>query len=83
MKTIGVSGWNPGFKKVSCTKLLQEKAGYSLSQAKATTDAILKRQRVIIELPERGLERTIAQLSQAGLVLRTKESDGTDLEARG
>lgn len=72
MKTKVVSGWNPGFKKVSCTRLLQEKAGYSLSQAKATTDAILKGQRVIIELPEQGHERTIAQLSLAGLVLATK-----------
>lgn len=67
MKTIEVLTWNPGFQKVNCTKLLHEKAGYSLSRAKATTDAILNHQRVTIELPEEELERTIAELLEIGL----------------
>jgi hypothetical protein len=74
MKRIVVFGWSPGFKKVSCTKLLHEKAGYSLSQAKATTDTILKGQPVMIELPEHDLERTIAELFEVGLLL--KEDNG-------
>jgi hypothetical protein len=67
MKTIEVLAWNPGFKKVSCTKLLQERAGYSLSRAKATTDAILNRDRVTIELPEEDLDRIVAELAEIGL----------------
>lgn len=76
MKKIEIQAWEPGFQKVSCTKLLQEKAGYSLSRAKATTDAILNRQRVTIELPDEGFERAIDELLKIGLQFKVGDCGG-------
>jgi hypothetical protein len=47
---IVLSGWNPGFDKVGLTKLLRARPEYSLSRAKACTDAILGGQSVTIEV---------------------------------
>ena len=41
MKQMTLYGWNRGMRKISVTKLLQEQLGYSLSEAKSVTDAIL------------------------------------------
>ena len=41
MASVEVSGWRPGFDKVAFTKLLKELGGFSLPDAKSTTDALL------------------------------------------
>ena len=62
MRKIVIDGWNAGFKKVSMTKLLHERANYSLSHAKAVTDTILNHQQVAIELPDNVFEQIVAEL---------------------
>jgi len=51
MATIEITGWVPGFLKVSCTKLLQAQVGLGLADAKSVTDAILDRRPQLIQLP--------------------------------
>ena len=67
MKTIVITGWNRGFKKVSLTTLLQTELKYSLSEAKRVTDAVLNNQRIAIELPEELSTRLIETLNEIGV----------------
>lgn len=49
--SIAISGWRPGFSKVSATHLLSGICGYRLSDAKRTIDEILEGRKVTISLP--------------------------------
>ncbi len=46
MKTLVLSGWDTGFEKVKLNKLLRDRFGYSLGQAKKAVDAILENESV-------------------------------------
>lgn len=54
MTKVSISGYRPGFKKVSHTKLLRSHAGLSLKPAKECTDRILSGETVILDLPDSG-----------------------------
>ncbi|HLH24310.1 MAG TPA: ribosomal protein L7/L12 [Chloroflexota bacterium] len=41
MPQVVLTGWTPGLKKVSSTKLLRQKAGLGLKDAKDCTDRLL------------------------------------------
>ncbi len=41
MALVEITGWQPGFGKVSCTKLLQAHANLGLAEAKRVTDGVL------------------------------------------
>ena len=41
MPIVEITGWTPGFQKVSCTETLQSIAGLGLVEAKHITDAVL------------------------------------------
>lgn len=51
MATVEITGWLPGFRKVSCTKLLQSQVGIGLADAKSITDGILNGVPQLIQLP--------------------------------
>ncbi len=51
MTKVLISGYKPGFKKVSHTKLLRSYAGLSLKPAKDYTDRVLSGETVVVELP--------------------------------
>ena len=42
MATVRVSGWKPGMRKISLTKLVQTGGGKDLAQAKAMVDGLLE-----------------------------------------
>ena len=42
-------GWSAGMKKVALTKLLREKGGLPLSEAKTVTDRVLDGERVVLD----------------------------------
>jgi len=44
MSIVVIIGWNVGFQKVEFTKMLKSKLGYSLTEAKAVTDAAVDNQ---------------------------------------
>lgn len=66
MPQICISGWNPGLRKVSHTKLLQVHAGMSLTEAKAATDRILDGQHVIFVTSQASANSVIKQFVEIG-----------------
>ena len=48
MPLVEISSWRTGFKKISCTQLLQERLGIGLAAAKAYTDQVLDGERVTL-----------------------------------
>lgn len=49
MAKVLFKGWNYGLRKISLTKIFQQKAGLSLTMAKSKTDALLDGETFIIE----------------------------------
>ena len=57
---------------MSLTKLLRSQAGYSLSRAKACTDAVLDNQPVIVEFPEDQYAHVAKELNEIGFKFSEK-----------
>ena len=66
MRKVAVLGWNPGFQKIQFTELLRGDFGYSLSKAKAATDAVLDQKRVELEVQDTECMRLLPRLNQLG-----------------
>ena len=66
METLVIIGWNVGFQKVAFTKLLRHELGYSLSEAKSTTDAVLKNQRTELKLHKADVDQVLVKLNELG-----------------
>ena len=67
MKSVMISGWNTGFDKVGLTKLLRYSYGYSLTNAKAVTDAIMDGESVNIEISDDRMEELVSKLEHLGV----------------
>lgn len=50
MSRVILTNWRPGLRKVSLNKLLQDRAGMSLTTAKAAVDQLLEGRPVTIEV---------------------------------
>jgi ribosomal protein L7/L12 len=50
MSRVIITGWQPGLKKVSLSKLIRDRSGLRLSEAKACTDRCLDGEIVSIDL---------------------------------
>jgi hypothetical protein len=50
MKKVVLYEWQPGFNKVALNKLLRNKAGYSLSNAKKAVDNLLDGKTIEVEI---------------------------------
>jgi ribosomal protein L7/L12 len=72
--TMIVSGWNVGFQKVECTKLLRMRLGLSLSEAKKVTDAILSDQSFALPVPRDLYDPLAADLIALGVKWIWKEA---------
>jgi ribosomal protein L7/L12 len=66
MKTLIVDGWNIGFQKIEFTKALRLAFGYSLTEAKNITDAVLKNQRIELRIDESKADELALHLSELG-----------------
>ena len=67
MTQICISGWSPGLRKVSLTKLLQTHAGMSLGEAKAATDRVLVGQKMVfLSNSQVGPNTVVAQFIEMG-----------------
>jgi ribosomal protein L7/L12 len=66
MKSISISGWNVGFRKLEHTRLLRSEFGLSLSQAKQTTDEVLAGNAVTLQVPDDRYEQAVAELIKLG-----------------
>lgn len=69
MISVQISGWRPGFLKVSHTQLLQSRVSLSLSEAKSATDRVLVGDPVVVNVPSMAAaERLVSELAQLGAV---------------
>jgi hypothetical protein len=66
MKTVAISGWNNRFQKVKFTELLRRDFGYSLSDAKTATDAVVDNQRLELQVQHDELQQILSELSRLG-----------------
>lgn len=49
---VRIVGWRGGLNKIGMTMAIRLRAGISLAEAKAVTDAVLNGETVIVELPQ-------------------------------
>jgi hypothetical protein len=73
MKTIVMSGWELGLQKVKLTELLRHDLGYSLSDAKAKTDAVLDNQRTELNVEDTQFSAVLAKLRMLGAKCTLKD----------
>lgn len=67
MSELVLQGWKIGFAKISLTKLLRDEFGYSLSEAKAITDAILENKEIRLPYHGQQSEDLVAKLREIGV----------------
>jgi hypothetical protein len=72
-ETVEIYGWNLGFQKVEFTKMLENDLGYSLSEAKSATDAILNNQRVLLRVGKADVEVLLSKLNELGAKLTRED----------
>jgi hypothetical protein len=60
MPSVRVSGWEPGLRKISLTKLLQMSADKDLQEAKAMVDALIEGKGFEIYFDNEGVAKTFA-----------------------
>jgi hypothetical protein len=65
MTTVKVTGWEPGLRKISLTKLLQQDAGKDLAGAKALVDGLLQGKTFEVTFEEEQLARQFAEKAKA------------------
>ncbi len=75
MERLILKGWKPGLKKISLSRLLQEYAGLSLSEAKGKVDSFLEGMPTTITLPSRAIaEEFVRQASELGALVEVEGS---------
>ena len=74
MREIILKGWNPELNKVALSKLLRDKVGMSLGDAKGAVDSILDEQPVNIRIESDELaENILAEALELGAVGRLEK----------
>ena len=66
MKVV-ITGWNVGFQKIRFTELLRTDFGFSLSAAKAATDAVLGRKSFELEVQAAQCGDLVPRLERIGV----------------
>jgi ribosomal protein L7/L12 len=67
MAMVVITGWVPGFEKVSCTKLVRSRLGLDLRDGKQVTDDILQGTVRRIELAsDEEVASLVAELTRTG-----------------
>lgn len=66
MAIIEITGWRPGFLKVSCTTTLRVATGVGLAKAKAITDGVLRDERQRVEVPDAEAHQLVLSLRELG-----------------
>ena len=71
---LDISGWNVGFNKIACTKLLRRELGLGLLAGKTMTDAIVANKTVTVEVSTFRTTEFIAELQQIGVKTVTQST---------
>ena len=73
MRKLAVTGWDVNFQKIEFTKLLREELGYSLSEAKALTDAVLDSRPINLSFADERFDAAVAAMSKIGAVFHEED----------
>lgn len=73
LRNVEVFGWKVDFQKVEFTKLLKSELGYSLSEAKSATDAVLNNERIILKVGDTGFDDLLSKLNELGAKFALKD----------
>lgn len=72
MCTVEICGWQPGFRKVAMTRLVQCYGAYSLREAKAYTDRVLHGETVLFTIADAKTAQAFAtKLEAIGAIVTT------------
>lgn len=67
MTAIKLTGWHPGLRKISLTKLLQGELGISVATAKAAVDDLLDGREVLLQVPDQAdTHRLVTEIRELG-----------------
>lgn len=69
MAKIIVKGWKTGFRKIDCTKKLQEYCSFGLKDAKQITDLILDHNEYELTIDDNKLSEFIKEIESIGLIV--------------
>ena len=73
MSAIRISGWQPGMRKISVTKFLQEEVGLGVREAKAMVDVVLEGREVEIDLaPGDDADAVTASIRELGAICEVR-----------
>ena len=76
MAIVEITGWRPGFLKVSCTKTLRAATGLGLVEAKAVTDGVLHDERQRVEVSDARARQLVLSLRELGASAEVIEGNG-------
>ena len=73
MLKLTLTGWKPGLRKIDLTRLLQERANLSLSEAKACVDRLLTGEHVTVTVPTLAAAEQLAHdASELGAIVEVE-----------
>jgi len=75
MPKVTVRRWNPGLKKVSLAKLLQEEAGLSLTSAKQCVDRLLEGQSITVETTAEQARQLARKIDDLGAICEVNNDE--------
>jgi ribosomal protein L7/L12 len=76
MAIVEITGWRPGFLKVSCTTTLRAVAGLGLAEAKAVTDGVLRDEPQRVQVPDAKAHQLVLALRELGASADVVEGNG-------
>lgn len=76
MRTVIITGWNPGLDKIALTKTIRSHTGFGLAEGKNCTDQVLENKPVVFDnLSQEAAESFLAELKQIGVVGEIRKAD--------
>jgi ribosomal protein L7/L12 len=73
MAIVEITGWQVGFNKVACTKIVRAASGLNLADGKRVTDGVLARKVQRISVPSdevaQGLVRDLTEIGAVAMVI--------------
>jgi hypothetical protein len=79
MAIVAITGWQVGFDKVACTKVVRAASGLDLADGHRVTGGVLdgrvQRIHVLSDEIARGLVRDLAEIGALAVVIETQEEE--------
>lgn len=76
MKSVKLTGWRVGLKKISLAKTIQDAVGGSIFDAKKIVEKVLSGEDVHLEITDEAFEGFLENAKQAGAILEVAPETG-------